>query len=463
MRRQFPGEYTQLFNWFNSNPEGRIALFPINSKYGWEYRNWGYEGSGFLTYGIHDPILYRDFDRWSVGNEDFYNQESTALYSDDSQTFVNTLQKYQVKYLLLDESIINPGGSSNILKIPELKNLFAENGIRQVATFGFLTIYETDFGVEVSSPAKFVQTDYDSSYLPIDSVYAKYGNYVNTGKTPPARKTPSLPSESPVVSEDLSVNRGFTNAYNCDLEKAGKVFKDGSSLGITFRAEDGGASCDYLSYPDLKYNQAYILRVAGENKEGRSLKIYLFNENSQVPDLEEILPSGKFDENFFVYPKNISGSGYILNFETRSFGRLPSENLLTKVEFYPVTLQGTTLQGANSVQNNLKILNIKKYGTWAYKVETAGSGLIELGQGYDSGWMAIQAGDFPSNIFHLPFLEHVKVNSWANGFLIKTDPNQFQPTRTIYMVFWPQLLEWGGGLLGLTWLAISLYYICIRK
>lgn len=474
VRKAFPAEYQQTFNWFSSNSEGRVALFPINSKYGWEYRSWGYEGSGFLTYGISNPILYRDFDRWSVGNEDFYTQSAFSLYSNDSQAFIDTLKKYQVKYLLLDESIINPGGTADILKIPQLKKIFAESGIKEVAKFGFLTIYETGYeNPEVTALSRFTQIDSDLSYLSVDPVYSQNGDYITVASINPTRKTPVIPSGNPVISENLSINRGFQSAYNCDLMKNGSVFKSNFSQGILYRAEGGGASCDYLPYPDLKYAQAYVLRIAGENREGRSLKIYLFNEYSQVPEVEEILPSGKFDKTYLVYPKKVDGAGparnasgkadaggYILNLETRSFGRIASENLLTKVEFYPVesnylsTFKGGSLQG---IQNSLKILDVKKYATWAYKVNVQGDGLLQLGQGYDKGWIAFQILNSKFQI-----LEHVKADSWANGWLINGQwlmDNGLginHQSSIIYIFYWPQLLEWGGGILGLVTLIILL-------
>ncbi|MGB9598799.1 MAG: hypothetical protein ACPLZH_03075, partial [Minisyncoccales bacterium] len=37
------------------------------------------------------------------------------------QEFENVLSKYQVSYLLLDESIINAGGDNKLLYIPEIK------------------------------------------------------------------------------------------------------------------------------------------------------------------------------------------------------------------------------------------------------------------------------------------------------------------------------------------------------
>ena len=146
-------------------------------------------------------------------------------------------------------------------------------------------------------------------------------------------------------------------------------------------------------------NIVFGLRIAGENKEGRSLKIYLFNEKSQVPDLEEILPAGKFDESYFIYPKNSIGNGYILNIETRSFGRLPSENLLSRVEFYAVDFNYLqNLQGDTLSNNDLKITNVKKYGTWMYIVDVQYRGLIQLGQGYDEGWKAFEISNIKFQI-----------------------------------------------------------------
>lgn len=471
VKREFPGEYTKLFDWFNSHDKGRVALFPINSKYGWEYRNWGYEGSGFLTYGTDNPILYRDFDRWNVPNEDFFNQETVSLYSNDSAAFINTLKKYQVKYLLIDESIINPGGSDGILKINQLKTIFSgDPQIHQVASFGFLTVYETSFSGEfndVKAPSKFTLAGPVLNYSATDPIYKTYGDYIDLlgGVTYPFINLDKrngvkidvqdsgltlfdtntwtkiqIPIKDP-IRENLAVNRGFSSAYNCDLMKAGSVFKSNSAVGILYKAERGGASCDFLAYPSLKYNQGYVLRVAGENKEGRSLKIYLFNQTSQVPDLEEILPPGKFDENYFVYPKEASGSGYILNLETRSFGRIASENLVSKIEIYPVdykSLAGVFVGTAAPVENGLKINSVKKYGVWAYKIGVSGSGLLQLGQGFDGGWVGFTVKDG-----YLQTLKHTEVNSWANGYMV---PSGYE---TVYIVFWPQLLEWGGVFLGI--------------
>jgi hypothetical protein len=99
--------------------------------------------------------------------------------------------------------------------------------------------------------------------------------------------------------------------------------------------------------------------------------------------------------------------------------------------------------GQTVIQNNLKITTIQKTGVWGYKVETSGNGLLELGQGFEKGWIGFTIKDY-----RLKIMEHTKVDSWANGWLVG-DTTISNPNSTIYIVYWPQVLEWGGGILGL--------------
>lgn len=480
VRRNLPSEYKQLFDWFGKNPTGRTVVLPMINLWGWDYNSWNYEGSGFLTYGIADPLLIRDFDRWSSHNEDFYSQSSFALYANDPQTFVNTLKKYQVKYLILDESIINAGGTKDIAHIPQIKNILAtSSGISKVAEFGFLSVYKLNFtNSEISSPSEYFKINGNLSYSNTDPIYP-LGDYVEgsasigfpfisldarrnvemaaykDGTSSANIKFTNISTNSSVsfpvkdlISEDLSHDRGRGSVVNCDLYKVGSVGKKVKDGGILYTAVDGGVSCDNFDYPDIKYSQGFVLRVAGENVAGRSLKIYLFNLATAKPDLQELLPNGKFDEYYFVYPKNLEGAGYSLNLETRSFIGVSSTNLLTKVEIYPVDydlLKGiyTGDSKIDPLRNPVSIMDYKKYGTWAYKVDIQGYGLIQLGQGYENGWIALNGS---------MVLKHVKVNSWSNGWFVPSGIKY--PISTVYIVFWPQLLEWGGLIVGLVTIVI---------
>lgn len=383
LERQLPNEYIQVFNWFNSHAEGRVAEMPMNTLWGWSYRNWGYEGSGFLSFGINDPLLDRDFDRWSPYNQDFYTQVSDALYNQDPEDFVKVLQLYNVKYLLMDRSVINPSGN---LYQPN----FVSPDIKQAAKFGYLTIYEVASGMTrsdlVSGPT-WVKTD------------------------------------QPVTTEKFAPDQGFIQGQNCDLKKLGTAVKEKRFTGNFYGAYNGGVSCDYFYYPDLKYDQGYLLHIQGENITGRSLKIYLQNYVTSRMDVEELLPTGKFDSYFQVLPKKItSDMGMNLNVETRAFGRIASENLITKIEFIPVDF----------IQNQETPVT---------------QNIITNNQAYEAGWIAI------SNYNILP---HIKVNGWENGWIV----DKLQITNDkLQIIFWPQLLEWGGMAVG----AVTILAILLTK
>jgi hypothetical protein len=410
VRVALPSAYQDLFKWFNKEPDGRIALMPMLSKYGWEYRNWGYEGSGFLTYGIRQPILYRDFDRWNSGNEDFYNESAFAISIGDAKSFSSILTKYNVRYILLDESIIPAGEDTGPEKIRVTKDILSKIGAKEIAKFDFLSVYQTD-----------------STTFTIDNIYSKSGNYINENPRNSVRNSYEISNKKPIVSENLSVNRGFDDAVNCDLNKIGIVSKQNSADGILYTANSGGVSCDFLDYPNLAYKEGLVLRISGENRKGRSLKIYLFNTKTKFAELEELMPEGKFDKTFLIQPKNIEGAGYTMSLETRSFGRIGSENLLSKVEFYPTTIPEP--QVFNQPQGDLKVESIRKIGAFGYMVDIKDRGLIQLDQAYESGWVAFSDSGL---------LSHVKVNDWANGWVVNPGTNH------AYIVYWPQILEWIG-------------------
>jgi hypothetical protein len=465
VKKDIPNEYFEIFTWFDSHKFGRVAQLPLNTPWGWDYNSWGYQGSNFLGFGINNPIIIRDYDRWSPFNETFYLQASNALYDSQQNEFKKILEKYQVKYLLLDESIIDAGGDKNILRIPEIKKTLYDLGFPVVFNSGFLTVYDTNIAtnnsVKVLNNYSLVNSDLD--YSLVDPIYSKYGDYVQNedGIGYPfvnfdkrglvnikiinnelliTNKSTNSEVQLPIdgkTSETFASDRGFNEAFNCDLMKKGGVFRKQLEIGRSYKATGGGVSCDYFSYTNLTYDKAYVLRVKGNNLDGRSLKIYLYNWETKRVELEELMPTDKFDEYFVIYPKDSKEGGYTLNIETRSFGRISSENEINLIEIVPFDINLVSNLYIDprvniSKTGNLEIKDIKKYGTSIYKVLVKGEGLLVLNQSFEKGWISY------------PKLEHVKVNSWANGFVINNNSINQVKSGEIIIYFWPQLLEWGG-------------------
>lgn len=166
MQVKIPNDYFRTFEYLDSNGDsGRVAILPAHTFWGWIYYNWGFQGAQFVSFGIKQPLMDRDYDRWNPKNEQYYREISNAVYTQDKQAFENVLKKYQIKYLVVDENIKSPGPTqdSKLLYLPEIKSLLeqfsSDNGkIKLAQKFDTISIYEyseifTDIGI-VQNPVK---------------------------------------------------------------------------------------------------------------------------------------------------------------------------------------------------------------------------------------------------------------------------------------------------------------------
>lgn len=192
MKVSIPKEYFELFAWFKNEPKERILKLPLNSADGWVYHSWGYQGAGFLWFGLEQPLLDREFDRWYPYNEQAYREFAYALYSQDRILFEKLLEKYRIGYVLVDESVIDVDfkNSSQANFFREAERLFAKsNKLKKSRQFNFLKLYEVD-GNTVDKNLREVLYNIVSIFPSYrwafkDQAYFDWGNYVEgLNKTP---------------------------------------------------------------------------------------------------------------------------------------------------------------------------------------------------------------------------------------------------------------------------------------
>ncbi len=172
MKVNIPKEYFAAFSWFkNQKDKGRIANFPIHTFWGWLYYDWQYEGAGFLWFGLEQPLLDREFDRWNPANENYYWEISYALYSKNQQLFEKVLEKYQIRWLLVDKNVINPP-SAKALYFEELELMLKNSKkISLAQQFEKIKVYK----VNLEAPIKdFV---FLAENLPTIGPIYKWNNY----------------------------------------------------------------------------------------------------------------------------------------------------------------------------------------------------------------------------------------------------------------------------------------------
>lgn len=108
MKIMIPREYFELWNYMKTQKDGVVLPLPVYSYSGWQYYNFGYQGAGFIWFGLKQPILDRDFDRWNNKNEQAYNEFHNAIYSQNALQLSAVMQKYNIQYILWDQNILSP-------------------------------------------------------------------------------------------------------------------------------------------------------------------------------------------------------------------------------------------------------------------------------------------------------------------------------------------------------------------
>lgn len=216
LRLEIPKDYFQVMKFFSEKPEtNRIATLPLNSFWNWQFRSWGHRGSGFLWYGIAQPMLERQFDPWSVNNEQFYNELNHASTIQDANLFYQVLKKYKVSYILLDESVKNVRSGAQPINYKQIES-FLDNAafIQKDKTFGKVVIYRVE---SIAGDVEIIEnpTTTTSSFLTsrTDTLYTKRGDYITTqnGNVDTTLLFPNLSTEK------LQNNLSFTVAQKDSL------------------------------------------------------------------------------------------------------------------------------------------------------------------------------------------------------------------------------------------------------
>lgn len=150
MKVYYPNEYFELFSWFEEQPrEGRIAKLPVGNFWGWTYHDWsllntpqGYQGAGFIWFGLPQPILDREFDRWAETNEFFYHEIAHALNQNNTDSLELLFRKYGITWLVFDGTAFDPDDPDKDYS-QELRSLVASTDtIAKVWESGPLQVYE---------------------------------------------------------------------------------------------------------------------------------------------------------------------------------------------------------------------------------------------------------------------------------------------------------------------------------
>ena len=509
-----PKSYLQLFSYLHKQvPESeRIVSLPAFEYWSWKYYRWGYRGSGFLWQGIPQPLMDRAFDPWSNFNENFYWELSYAIYRKDPELLGNVFDKYNVTLALFDNSLIS-AGQNRALFNEEIKTLLRQISFQPLATFGDLVLYQKANKIISNLVAVFdklptVFPAYVSSNN--DRAYKQFSTYVNTNNDNEANiiypfRALSTVTSSKKTREFVVFENGESFIFRSTLvnDNNGKPIQSGTydkneklvfdanknnelnaikvtSCGSLIQSGKSVISDEYsgqnnwlhfsslntkncLSFGlgNLSHNEGYLIAIESRNLAGTPLRVGLINRTAKHTEIEADLPreSNWITTYFILPPLAQDGLGYDIYITNNSIGADLSENDIGNVRVYSFPYEELLNFHLPTDMNSLAVSQsaiAEKLFSSLYKVTFTKNleNNVALWQAYDPGWLALQkTNSFP---FLKPVGKHVLVNNWANGWQLKKSqiisPND---QTTVYLFFWPQILQWVGfGLLPLPFILL---------
>ena len=366
-----PREYKEVFSFFkNQDPYTRIANFPQHTFWSWNFYDWGYSGSGFLWYGIKQPILDRAFDVWGKTSEQYYYEITQALYSKDPKNFENVLQKYQITWLLVDQNVIS-NSSPKSLFFEQLKEILQKiPNITQVKSFGDIDIYKTklqDKPKDFVFAARSLPTINSYQWSTTDTAYESIGNYIASDKDSnyyyPFR---SLFSQKNVKQKEFEIKEDkeyiyIWNKIDLNLDSASLIIP-------AYKDKESYIPTKLFSKSDIQGNTMIGLHIQTpeiyvNNKKiwGSSTDISIFTIPSNTVLSTKISING--NESLNINSTNIINTALLLNHENSI---VMSNEESTIVKNYIISTD--TLQNLLPKQQKISLSNLNKKGQLIVKI-----------------------------------------------------------------------------------------------
>jgi len=295
-----------------------------------------------------------------------------------------------------------------------------------------------------------------------DNNFASQGGSINFSKTSVYGKIPK---------------QGFTirpiDIEKNPLEQESNWKKETTTEKIRYESTDKiiGSIYDLNSFSQ---DLAYAISFRSKNISGLPLRICVKSLYSRRCEIYDELSKNKdWNTDIFVLPPMNQGLGYKLDIGNISLSSISTINELSEIKIVPLPyyyLKGIHIEKPNFERKIEQIIPVNFTDFGFVKIinlpfDISDQSTITLNQAFEKGWIAFADGKI---------LEHVKVNNWANGFKFnqasqsesvesgktRTDSTGLTDSTdlTVYIIFWPQYLEFlGFGFLALTLIFILLY------
>lgn len=370
MRVRVPTNYFTLFDYFQTQPKNaRIALLPDYAVWGWFKTRWGYDGSGFLWYGIEQPIVSRTFDVWSRTSESYFWQIQQAIATENSLALKNVLDQYRIDYLVVDHTLRPFDDAYNYADHDRLYHILeTTDNITLDQKFGSLSVYKVRHAVPadtfISITTALPNTGPSVSVTNVDGAYTLFHDYMTDAtrsfdtyfpfknifsQTDDPHKIWSLEETLTAFVARASLKNAIVN--NATIVRASEYqaasYQEGSrepmAMPIQFTREQNGlrVSVPKVSVMNIPLEQAHTVPCAITttsvhfDKTIGGVDVYSNNKTTGCIQIDLPAIDGQYGYLLKIHHQNITGRGLFFYMLDKTHGKAVIEDKLkTNVAYY---------------------------------------------------------------------------------------------------------------------------------
>jgi len=376
-----------------------------------------------------------------------------ALQKRDPYLLSRVFKKYSIEYLLIDNNIYFPDEFVYSKLALATKDLLDQTpGVILDSKFGQISLYRTSVSTSPYLLNNSVTTSATGFFFE-DVVFQQHQDYLST-PNPDNLKYPFLnlfanrlqnefPYHISLEQNNIIITRKSDySAVSIPLDNSINLQKNISSM-ISLLSNIHNSQLLAYNFPFASLGKSYLVKVDYQYLTGLPLTISINSDNRQQKYLSTRLDKNSGTQTaWFVLPAHEVydfNQGITVLFSNNSLNNFLTQNKIFDVNLYPIPYYDL-IQPSNPSSTTVSqrsYLNFKNH-LFYYQVFLPSnlnpSSYLVLPQSFDRGWLAFYFDGLRPVFIN----NHVLVDNWANAWPV-TPQNQ-----TIYLFFWPQLLEFFG-------------------
>ncbi|MFA6369254.1 MAG: hypothetical protein WCX20_02655, partial [Candidatus Shapirobacteria bacterium] len=268
--------------------------------------------------------------------------------------------------------------------------------------------------------------------------------------TDPNKNSIYYPFRQPIDKKERLVDIDNLQGKNLATLNSDQIDWNKSQYGLIDYLSENKNIGSFVELPDINHDIGLKIGFESKNITGMPLRICFKNiYNNLCVIYEELGKNKDFAWDYYLLPPMDNFSGYNISIDNISLGDYQTHNQIKSITIDKVDFDSYFKNKSQDINPNPEPVIYPKsnrLSSFLYQISIPNNlqnQTLIFSSTYNQDWKAF----YFSGLKPIFLKDHILINNWANGWAISDLKNQRSNALTLYIVFWPQLLQFLGLIL----------------